>query len=297
MNALITGQSGFAGQHLTALLIAEGIEVVGFNLGEGRDVRDYECLRECLTTCAPDLVFHLAAQPSPAESWGDPRRALDIIVDGAFNLLEAARHTDSHARLLLVGSEAEYGAAMRLGRVTEDGPCFPVSPYGTAKLAATNLAMNYHHQHGLQVVVARPSYHTGPGQHPRFAISAFARRVVLAERGLAPHVRHGDLTASRAILDVRDVAAAYRAAIDLDAGVYNVSGDLSISMQAVLVQLTDIAAVPIVTKPDDTLGRNRDTTPWWTPSHEKLTRACGWEPRIGLPQTLTDLLDDWRARL
>jgi GDP-4-dehydro-6-deoxy-D-mannose reductase len=294
MRALITGASGFAGQHLTALLDAEGMEVVGFNLGEGRDVRDYECLRECLVTCAPDYVFHLAAPTSPAESWRNPRRTRDIIYGGAENLLEVAVQTDSHARILLVGSEAEYGDTMRAGRVTEASTCQPTTPYAVAKLAATTLGVAYHQRYGLHVVVVRPAYHTGPGQHPRFAVSAFAKRVAEVEASRRDVVEHGDLTAVRAMLDVRDVVRAYRAAVDLDPGIYNVSTDWPWSMRSVLDFLTR-DTVP--TKLNPQLGRLADSTPWYSMSHVKLTDASGWKPTIPFSRTLQDLLTDWRTRL
>src|SRR5215211_879903 len=191
VKALVCGDSGFAGLHLSALLRDEGVGVAGYSLRMGQDVRDYERLRETLLTVAPDLIFYLAAQPSPAESWTSPGRAFDIIQGGALNLLEACRQTDSHARILLVGSESEYGNTMRDGRVTEASTCQPTTPYAVAKLAATNLGLAYAARYGLHVVIARPAYHTGPGQHPRYAVSAFARRVVQAERAGGGVVEHG----------------------------------------------------------------------------------------------------------
>jgi nucleoside-diphosphate-sugar epimerase len=32
-------------------------------------------------------------------------------------------------------------------------------------------------------------------------------------------------------------------------------------------------------------------------SHDRLTAATGWQPEISISQTLTDLLEDWRARV
>jgi GDP-4-dehydro-6-deoxy-D-mannose reductase len=296
MRALVTGQAGFAGQHLTRLLQEEGIGVVGYNQGDGRDVRDFECVRECLVTCDPDLVFHLAAQPSPSESWVNPRRAHDVIAGGALVLLEALRHTASDARVLLVGSEAEYGTALRARRASEDDACWPVSPYAVAKLAATHYARTYADRYGLHVVVVRPSYHTGPGQFARQAISAFARRIALVEAGRRSHLDHGDLSSARAILDVRDVVAAYRAAVDLPPGVYNVSADRVVTMRDVVAMLVSFSQVNVPLKPRGDLVVGGDSTPWHAPSHERLTGACGWTPTIPLYQTLADLLDFWRAR-
>jgi GDP-4-dehydro-6-deoxy-D-mannose reductase len=298
--ALVIGDLGFAGQTLTWHLHRDppnsGTHVEGYDLRRGEDIRDYERLRSEIERLEPDHIYMLAAQPSPAESWVDPRRALDIGVAGTLNLLEACRALDWRGRLLLVGSEAEYGLRLETGVLPEWAGCEPASPYGVAKLAATTLGMAYHRQHGLHVVVARPSYHTGPGQHSRYAISGFARQVAEVEAGHRDAVDHGDLAGTRHVLDVRDVVRAYRLLVGQPPGIYNVSGGTATTMGEVLKTLIDCTATAIPTRARDMMPRSAEPPLTHPPSWEPLA-AVGWSPTIPLEDTLRDLLDYWRHRL
>jgi GDP-4-dehydro-6-deoxy-D-mannose reductase len=297
VRALVTGSAGFAGSHLCAALAASGHDVTGFDIRDGRDVRDYGALRIVMDACEPDLVFHLAAVAWPGESLSDPRHCVDVNVTGTLNVLEAARHSGSHARILLAGTSEEYGYENRGdGAVlTEDCACAPTTPYGASKLAASALGMAYARRYHLPVVVTRAFNHTGWGRQAVNAESAFARRIVAAERGEADCVPHGDLSAVRDFTDVRDVAAAYQLAIMAPSGVYNVCSGHPVSLRHVMdILVSRSASVPVLKEDPSLVRRDRGEFP--LPSHDRLTRACGWQPRIPLEDTLAWLLDYWRNR-
>lgn len=298
MRALVTGSAGFAGRYLTASLAADGIDVTGFDLRDGFDVRDYEALRAAMDACEPDLIFHLAAVAWPGESLSDPRRCLDVNVAGTLNVLEAARHSGSHARILLAGTSEEYGYEGREpGAVLDEAAaCFPTTPYGASKLAATSLGMTYARRYGLPVVATRAFNHTGCGRQAVNAESAFARRIVAVERGEADHVLHGDLSAVRDFSDVRDVVAAYRLAIMASPQIYNVCSERPVSLRQVMATLTGLSTAPgLVLKEDPSLGR-RDQGLFPQPSAARLKDVTGWFPRIPLKDTLAEVLDYWRTR-
>lgn len=295
MRALVTGATGFVGPYLTAELLQRGHGVSEFP--RGADIRDYHAVRDAVMGAEPDLVFHLAAMAWPRESLTDPRRTVDVNVTGALNVLEAVRHTGSHARVLMAGTSEEYGYENRAeGEVlTEESVCRPSTPYGVSKLAATTLAMTYVRHQGLPVVVARPWNHTGPGRQAVNAESAFARRIVAVERGEADHVTHGDLSAMRNFTDVRDVVNAYLDAVMCEPGIYNVCSDRTVPMSEIMAILCRTAGSHVIAKPDPRLGR-AEHGPFPAPSSAKLRAATGWRPVIPLEQTLRDLLDYWRAR-
>lgn len=301
MRALVTGSAGFAGQYLAASLLADGVEVAGFDVREGRDVsdvRDYEALRAVMDACEPDLIFHLAAVSWPGESLTDPRRCMDVNVTGALNVLEAVRHSGSHARVLLAGTSEEYGYEGREPGATLDeaAACHPTTPYGASKLAASALGMAYARRYGLPVVVTRAFNHTGAGRQAVNAESAFARRIVAVERGEADHVPHGDLTAVRDFTDVRDVIAAYRLAIMAAPGIYNVCSETQFSLRTVMDMLASLSTAPdLVLKEDPALVR-RDHGLFPRTSAARLREATGWQRSIPLKDTLADVLDYWRGR-
>ena len=296
MRALVTGSAGFAGPYLVRSLEADGHQVTGFDLRSGQDVRDYDAVLAAIAACEPDLIFHLAAVAWPGESLTDPRRTLDINVTGTLNVLEAVRHSGSEARVLLAGTAGEYGYEDRPdGVVTEDSACYPTTPYGVSKLAATTLGMAYARRYGLPVVATRAFNHTGWGRQAVNAESAFARRIVAVERGEADCVMHGDLSSGRDFTDVRDVAAAYKLAIGLEPGIYNVCSGRPVTMRHVMQALVKLARAGVVLKQDPSLGE-RDHRVCPVPSGQRLKDACGWEPSIPLEDTLGWLLDYWRSR-
>ena len=90
--------------------------------------------------------------------------------------------------------------------------CGPANPYAASKIAAETYAHAWARAYGLDVIVARPFNHIGVGQDPRFAVASFARQLAEIAAGGAAVMHVGNLDAQRDFLDVRDVAAAYRAA-------------------------------------------------------------------------------------
>src|SRR3990170_2756818 len=101
--ALITGIAGFAGSHLAEYLISKNIKVFGFyhphhpieNLDSfkqnisllGCDLLNKKKLKSEIKTINPDLVFHLAAFSSPAESFQNASITLKNNILGQLNLL------------------------------------------------------------------------------------------------------------------------------------------------------------------------------------------------------------------
>jgi GDP-4-dehydro-6-deoxy-D-mannose reductase len=297
VKALITGSDGFVGRHLIDHLRQQNIETVPFDIRRGHDLRDYEQIRAAIEQAEPDYIFHLAAQADVPEGGLDPRRALETNTIGTFNLLEAVRNTRCQARVLLAGSAAEYGIAGVDGiPVTEETAAFPVEPYGVSKLAATHLGLVYAARYGLRVVVTRAYNHTGPGRPSRYVDAAFARRIVAVERGRLDIVTHGDLSAVRNFTDVRDVVRAYRLAVELDSGIYNVCSDVNLSIHQVLDTLVDLATIPIQRKLDPALSASAQRDIFYPPSCVKLAAATGWEPTIPTRQTFQDLLNWWRQQ-
>lgn len=298
MKALVTGARGFVGPHLCDHLAAAGDEVVGLDLSNGPDLLDGDGWIETMRRVGPDAVYHLAGWSDVGASWQAPGETLRVNVLGTSSVLEAAVEAKV-ARVLLVSSSDVYGTVSIDDQpIDESLPARPRSPYGASKQAAEAIAMQYQRAFDLDVVVARPFNHLGPGQRPSFAAPAFATQIAEAELAGRGEVAHGDLSARRDLTDVRDVVRAYRLLVESGqpGEIYNICSGTATAMVDLLASLIAQATVEITTSTDPTRLRPIEL-PVLHGSHAKLTAATGWQPEIPLDRTLSDVLQDARARL
>lgn len=310
MRVLVTGAAGFAGCHLARALADEGHEVWGTLQGghaappEPPGVRwvDMELtspasIAQALDQARPERVFHLAAQASVADSFGDPAATWEVNATGTLRLVSAL---PAGARMLFVSSAEVYGVVPDDGQpIREEMPPRPASPYAASKAAAEMAVLEAALGHaGAHAVIARSFNHTGPGQDDRFALSAFARQLARIAAGAAdPVLRVGNLQARRDYLDVRDVVRAYLLLMErgVPGGVYNVASGQPHRMDALVQVLVELSGTGARVEADPARFRAVDV-PLLSGDASAL-RALGWEPRIPLRQTLADLLAHERARL
>lgn len=297
--ALVTGSTGFVGRHLVAHLTAMGDEVSGIDRAiDGLDITDAAAVSAAIAEISPNVIYHLAGWADVGGSWKAPVEAFRANAEGTLNVLTAA--TDAGVeRVVAVSSADVYGivdpAELPL---TEDSPLRPASPYAASKVAADYLGLQAWLGRGLPVLRVRAFNHLGPGQTDKFVAPALASRVARAEIEGGEVLKVGDLSARRDFTDVRDVVRAYRllAAKGEPGQVYNVCSGVDLAVQDLADQLVAQARVPLRLEVDPDLLRPVEL-PVLRGSHQRLTEATGWEPEIPISQTLTDLLEDWRARL
>ncbi len=316
MRALITGVGGFAGRHLAAYLLSQGnIEVFGCVLHDDQarvglppgvrvlkaDLRDPEAAHHLMAEVRPDRLFHLAAQAFVPESLRDPWGTLENNIRSQVNLLEAARRLGYPLRILVVGSNEEYGQARPEELpLREDSPLRPTSPYAVSKVAQDLLGLQYFLSYRMHIVRVRPFNHIGPGQDERFVAPAFAKQVAEIEAGLRPQpvIYVGNLEAQRDFSDVRDIVRAYYLALEYSAPgeVYNVCSGQPRSARQLLEIMLSASRVTITIEHDPSRLRPVDT-PISFGDPSRLRAATGWQPQIPFEQTVRDVLQDWRERI
>ena len=247
MRAIVTGGAGFIGSHVVDALVARGDEVaVVDSLVHGtRDnvttraelhVQDIRApLDEVFRNVRPEAVFHLAAQADVRVSVEDPVGDADVNVLGTVRVLEAARQHGAQVVFASTGG-AIYGEDV-VPPAAEDAPCGPLSPYGTAKLAAEEYIRAYNRLHGTGHVALRYGNVYGPRQDPHGEAGVVAIFLGALCRGEQARI-FGDGSQTRDYVYVGDVARATTAAIGQDGGVFNVGTGLETSV----VELFDVCA-------------------------------------------------------
>ena len=286
---LVTGAGGFVGRHLLA-------ELGGRAVAGRADVTDGDALAAELRAVAPAAVCHLAAATSVAESWRRGAETWRVNVLGTVALLDAVRAEAPEARTLVVSTGEVYGPTPD-GPAGEDTPVAPLSPYAASKAAAELAATRAARAEKLDVVVARPFQHAGPGQDERFAIGSWTARIARLERAGGGELEVGDLTVRRDLTDVRDVTRAYRLLLDpaTPAGTYNVCSGRTVELTTVLDTLVGLARAPVEVRDNPALRRSVDV-PVLAGDPARLEAATGWRAEIPLEQTLADALDEARRR-
>jgi nucleoside-diphosphate-sugar epimerase len=298
MRLLIIGAGGFLGGHIHRRACAAGLDVVTAGRsalpGSPRHQRadlaadGPAATAAMLAAVAPDAVVNCAGATS-----GPPGALAAANIDGTFALVTAMLRATLAARLVHLGSAAEYGATLPGVPVTEQATPRPAAMYGVTKLAGTRL-VGTAAAAGLDGVVLRVFNAVGPGA-PETSLPG---RVATELRRAMPHrtvVRLGPLEAVRDYVDARDIADAVLAAVaagSLPHPVLNVGSGHAVPVRAMVSALIAATGCP-ATVHEDAPGQPRSPDiPWQQADISRARDDLGWRPRRDLATSLADL---WAA--
>lgn len=294
---VVTGANGFVGSHLAELAHAEGHRVWGM----GRESEPNATLAPFVEEYFPgdlrtswdapaevDAVVHLAGLAAIGASFEQPQRYLDV--NGAImtRMSETLLSQQSRPRVVVVSSGSVYATKTNGGPVSEQDPIAPTSPYAVAKILVETQAA-YYVRRGLDMVIARPFNHIGPGQGPGFLIPDLAMSMCRLSDGEELGV--GNLEAARDYSDVRDVARAYLALAlgkDHRHTIYNVASGVSHTGREILAVVAEALGrnVPPLRvdherlRPSDPLTVVGDAT--------RLRQEFGWHPQFDWRESVRD---------
>jgi dTDP-glucose 4,6-dehydratase len=257
------------------------------------DVRDRAAVRRALEGCGQ--VVHLAAESHVDRSIVDPDAFVSTNCGGTNVVLDEARRAGVE-RVLHVSTDEVYGSIAE-GRVDEDAPLRPSSPYSASKAASDLIALSYHRTFGLDVVVTRGANTYGPRQFPEKIIPLFVTRLFRGER--VP--LYGDGTNVREWLHVDDHAAGIAAVLrrGTAGGVYNMGGGTPLANRALAERLLALC------------GADSSWIEWVPdrPGHDQRyavdsgrLERLGWAPAVSFDEGLAATVDwyrtnvDWWAR-
>jgi len=288
---LLTGGSGFVGQHMARLLLQCGYAVsalqrgsIGIELPPGvepiyADLSDPSSLAKVRRGW--DGVIHLAGASIPSLFTTTAPVAQNVAM--SLNLLEHLQE----ARVLLVSSCHVYDPSDRPR--LEDDPIVPQGLYGLSKHLVEQLSPHYAKR--LDIRIARPFNHLGPHQRLELVIPSLLRRLAATKHESGP-VRMQGMNSVRDFIDVRDVAAAYLAILELDSPAhrtFNVCTGTGRSIgelvALVLRLLGSEREVLFEGRPNSS-----DDIPFLVGSPDRLSAESGWSPKQTLEQSLRDML-------
>ncbi len=157
----LTGHTGFKGSWLALWLARMGAHVTGFALPaeeislfrmtevqdlithvEG-DIRDLAAVEQAMVRCAPEVVFHLAAQPLVRESYHTPVETFATNVQGTVHVLEACRRITGLKAVVCVTSDKCYENNEWVWPYREADPMGGHDPYSASKGAAELIISAY----------------------------------------------------------------------------------------------------------------------------------------------------------
>ena len=319
--ALVTGGAGFIGGHLVAELLAGGAKVTVLDdLSTGRlsniaayldhssfrlvrgDIRDQALLDELMADS--DIAYHLAAAVGVQFVVEDALSTIETNVLGTSTVLRSAhRH---QVKVLLASTSEVYGKCATLPAAEDDDVLLGASRhsrwcYAASKLVDEFLALAYHRQHGLPVVVFRLFNTVGPRQSGRYGM--VIPRFVQAAISGNPLPIHGDGQQSRSFLHVRDAVAGILLLADSPAAVgqvFNVGGSVEITIEQLARAVLRHAGV-------DRAEAQLSFIPYseaYAPGFEDIRRRVadtsrlrgltGWTPRYDLDDIISDVMSDLR---
>ncbi len=320
---LVTGGAGFIGSHLTDVLLARGDHVTVIdNLSTGKLAnlpRAHPRLRfieagvgDALGAFGPgecfDEIYHLAAAVGVRLVVDDPVRCIETNVDETARLLRfATTHGSSTgtgqapARTLIASSSEVYGKSDKSPFHEDDDVIYGPTTrsrwsYACSKAIDEYLALAYHAQNGLPVVIARFFNTVGPRQVgtygmvlPNFVGAALAGRTLSV---------HGDGRQSRCFCDVRDVASVLPRLLGSPAcpgRVFNVGSDRPVSVgelaELVIRTVGSTSNISLVAY-DRAYSAGFEDLRQREPDLTRIRSTIGFEPTIGLEQTIRDLAAD-----
>ena len=157
---LVTGHTGFKGSWISLWLSQLGAEVNGVALVPNHpslfeqldlpcfinrhhllNIGDVNGLAEIVSSCQPQIVIHLAAQPLVRQSYRDPLGTWATNVQGSLNLLEALKPLNHHCSVVMVTTDKVYANREWYYGYREDDRLGGHDPYSASK-AATELAIS-----------------------------------------------------------------------------------------------------------------------------------------------------------
>jgi UDP-glucose 4-epimerase len=308
---LVTGGAGTIGSTIVDQLVAAGAQevVVLDNLVRGRmanlaaasasgivsfvngDIRDRDLVRSLMPGI--DVVFHQAAIRI-TQCATEPRLALEVLVDGTYEVVEAA--ADAGVRKIVAASSASvYGMAEEFPTTERHHPYANDTIYGAAKTFNEGLLRSFHAMRGTDYVMLRYFNVYGPRMDIHGLYTEVLIRWMERIESSQPPLILGDGKQTMDFVYTEDIARAnlLAAASDATDEVFNIGSGTETSLVelAEALQRAMDSDVPLEHGPARTVNSVVRRLADVSAAKSRL----GWKAEIDLDEGLRRLVAWWRA--
>ncbi|HBG28794.1 MAG TPA: nucleoside-diphosphate sugar epimerase [Phycisphaerales bacterium] len=316
---MVTGGAGFIGSHLCELLLSKSHKVIVVDdLSTGRlsniehlfsstnfkfiqgSVCDEDIMRDVIAD--GDYVYHLAAAVGVNLIVEKPVHTIETNIHGTEVVLSAANQFDK--RVLIASTSEVYGKNEQVPFHEDDDTVlgstkFSRWSYACSKAIDEFLALAYHRQYNLSVVLVRLFNTIGPRQTGRYGM--VVPRFVEWALNNEPLMIYGSGKQSRSFTCVTDVITAMTALMNNEKAngeVYNIGSKEEITIEA----LADKVITKIGSKSmkkyipySEAYGQGFDDMQRRLPCLKKINQAIGYQPKVNLDQMLDQIIADKRV--
>lgn len=311
---LVTGAAGFIGSHLVERLVREGHKVRAYVHYNSRndwgnlelvdpavkaeievvtgDIADPFSVRHAVQ--GVQVVYHLSSLIAIPYSYVAPQSYVQSNVQGAINVLQAAR--DAGVERVVHTSTSEcYGTAQYVP-IDEKHPLQGQSPYSASKIGADMLAESYWRSFELPVAIIRPFNTFGPRQSARAVIPT-----IISQALKGGTIKLGALTPTRDMNYVDNTVDGFLAVASHPAAVgqvINVGSGREISigdLARLIVQL--VGSSSEVVEDSQRIRPANSEVERLLCGHAKAKELLDWTPRVGLEEGLQRSIDWFRSHL
>ena len=320
MKILITGGAGFIGSHLSELLLQDESTTVtvvdSLSTGTYRNIEHlvshprYRLIVAPVTELsvteplveAADHVYHLAAAVGVRRIIEQPVETIQTNILGTEAVLGLC--AKYHKKVLVASTSEVYGKNSKVPFSEEDDSVFGATTksrwsYACSKAIDEFLALAYHMEKGLPVVIVRFFNTVGPRQTGRYGM-VIPNLVKQALRGDALMV-YGDGQQSRCFTHVRDSIRCQRALMNEPRAVgevFNLGANEEVTIEVLARRIIEMSGshselrfIPY----EDAYGAGFEDMRRRVPSSEKVHKLLGFAPDSKLDDILQDVIGYFRA--
>ena len=319
-NVVVTGGAGFIGSHLCEYLLAHKQKVVVVddlstgsisNIGHLLSNRNFKFIKASVcdeklmrkVIKAGDCVYHLAAAVGVNLIIQRPVHTIETNIHGTEVVLSTA---NKYGKKVLITSTSEvYGKNEKVPFKEDDDTVlgstkFSRWSYACSKAIDEFLALAYHRQYGLEVVIVRLFNTIGPRQTGRYGM-VVPRFIDWALKN-EPVMIYGSGKQARSFTYVSDVVRAITALMEnkkANGEVFNVGSAEEITIEALAEKIIEKVGSKSKKKYisySRAYGQGFDDMQRRLPCLKKIKKAIGYKPQVSFDRMLERIIADKRGK-